>query len=93
MTLPPHAFPPDDDLMAWTSGLRARLARGDLAALDSVDLGYGTRVPRAEHTIQIMLMDLDSFDEIEPAEAADPVNVARYLGLLDDFRSLRLLLG
>ena len=93
MTLTPHAFPQDDDLMTWISELRARLDRGDLAALASVDLGYGTHILRAEHTIQIMLMDLDSFDEMEPAEAADPDNVARHLGLLDDFRALRLLLG
>src|SRR5262245_48778821 len=92
MTLTPPALPPDDDLMAWISELRARLDRGELAALDSIDVGYGARILRAEHTIQIMLMDLDSFDEMEPADAADPVNVARYLGLLADFRVLRLLL-
>jgi len=46
----------------------------------------------AEWTIRVMLADLDGFDDLEPEEADDPVNVARRASLLADFRVLRLLI-
>jgi hypothetical protein len=40
-----------------------------------------------------MLADLESYDDMTPAEADDPVNVARRDGLLADFRVLRIVIG
>jgi len=81
------------DLMAWICALRRRLERGDLAGHPPVDVGDGTGNIPAELTIKIMLADLDSYDDMTPAEADDPVNVARQDSLLADFRALRLLIG
>jgi len=47
----------------------------------------------AEHTVGIMLADLDDFEGIEPDEADDPVNAARFHSLLNDFNRLRELIG
>ena len=80
-------LPIDDDLMLWITTLRARLNRGDLAALPPVDIGYG-RLP-VERTVRIMLAELEDFEE----EAHTPVNAARRASLLDDFLLLRSLLG
>jgi hypothetical protein len=80
---------PDDSLGAWIAELRARLDRGDLAMLDPIDIGYGTYNLPAARTIQIMLADLDEFDDMDPDEATDPVNVARRASLLADFRALQ----
>jgi len=73
---------PDDDLKAWITELRARLARGEFADAPPVDLGYGTGPLPAEGTIRIMLADLDDSDTV-------PLR----LRLLDDFRHLRDLIG
>ena len=86
-------LPPDDTLTAWIADLRARLDRGDLATLDPVDVGHGTDVLPAQDTVRIMLADLDSFDEMTPDEADDPVNVARRDVLLTSFRILRTRIG
>jgi hypothetical protein len=72
-----RAVTPTDALMAWIAELRARLDRGDLAQLPPVDIGHGTDILPAEHTVRIMLADLDDFDDMDPNETADPVNVAR----------------
>jgi hypothetical protein len=37
--------------------------------------------------------DLDSFDDLTLEEQADPFNIARRHGVLDDFRRLRELIG
>jgi hypothetical protein len=84
---------PDGGFTPWIAELRARLERGDLATLGPVEIGHGTHVIPAGHTIQIMLADLDGFEDMDPDEAADPVNIARRAGLRGDFRILRLLIG
>jgi len=81
------------DLMAWIDDLRRRLERGDLAGHPPVDIGDGTGDIPAELTIKIMLAALDSYDDLTPAEAKKPVNVAQWFDLLDDFRFLRILMG
>jgi hypothetical protein len=86
-------LPRDDGLAAWIADLRARLDRGDLAKLPPVDIGHGTHILPLGHTVQIMLADLDSFDDMSLDEINDPVTVARRYGLLSDFRLLRLLIG
>jgi hypothetical protein len=86
-------FVPDDDLMSWIAELRARLDRGHLETLLSLDLGHGIPALPAAHAIRIMLADLDSFADMAPDEADDPVNVARRTSLLADFRVLRFLIG
>jgi hypothetical protein len=87
-----QGLPPDDDLAAWIADLRSRLARGDLATVAAIDIGYGTSAVPAERLVRIMLADLDSFEDLGPDEAVDPVNLARRTGLLADFRVLKLLL-
>jgi len=84
---------PNDDLDAWIAELRARLDRGDLAALGPVDVGDGTDILPAEHTVRLMLADLDSFDELSPAERMDPCHVTRRQQVLDEFRRLHDLIG
>ena len=83
---------PTDALMAWIAELRARLARGDLAALGPIDFGDGLPALPAEHAVQLMLTELDDFEDMAPDEAADPVNIARRASLLADFRLLQFLL-
>jgi hypothetical protein len=72
--------------MLWLATLRARLNRGDLAALPPVDIGYGCL--RGERTVRIMLSDLDDFEDVAP----DDADVPRRASLLADFRTLRSLL-
>ncbi len=84
----------DDDLAEWISALRGRLARGDLAMLAPVDVGYGTGTQRTERTIRIMLTDLDSFDTpVGPSDDDAAWRAARRGALLDDFRQLRELIS
>ena len=82
-----------DDLDSWIAELRARLDRGDLATVAPVDIGQGTHVMPAAHLVRIMLADLDSYDDMTTAEVDAPVNVARRVGLIGDFRLLRILIG
>jgi len=84
---------PTDDLIAWIAGLRARLARGDLARLGPIDFGDGLPALPAEHTVLLMLADLDDFEDMAPDEAADTVNAARRDKLLADFGTLQSLFG
>ena len=87
-TSTPTAF-----LTPWIKELRARVARGHLARLGPIDFGDGLPALRAEHAVHLMLADLDDFEDIDPDEAADPVNVARRYRLLGDFRLLRIRIG
>lgn len=79
--------------MAWVDDLRRRLERGELAGHPPIDVGAGTGNIPAELIIKIMLADLDSYGDLTPAEADDPVYAARQDSLLADFRALRLLMG
>ena len=88
-----RTFPPDDSLMVWIAKLRVRLERGDLATLTLSDTGYGIDSVPVAHTVRAMLADLDSFEDMNPDEAEDPVTVAQRAMLLDDFRFLRLFIG
>lgn len=88
-----RGHPPDDGLEAWIVELRARFERGDLAMLARIDIGHGMHELPAELVVQIMLADLESFDDMTPEEASDPVNVAHRSSLLSDFRLLRILIG
>ena len=87
-TSTPTAF-----LTPWIKELRARVARGHLARLGPIDFGDGLPALRAEHAVHLMLADLDDFEDMDPDEAADPVNIARRAGLRGDFRILQLLIG
>jgi hypothetical protein len=91
--MPLRGLPPSQGIAEWISDQRARLDRGDLATLAPVDIGHGTHVLPAAHLIRVMLADLDSYDDMTAAEANAPVNVARRVGLMGDFRLLRLLIG
>ena len=84
---------PDDNLMAWIADLRVRLDRGHLEMLAPLDVGHGTHALPDEHTIRVMLADLDSFEDMTPDEANDPVNVTRRASLLADFRALQFLIN
>ena len=79
--------------MAWIAELRVRLDRGDLAVLGPIDFGDGLPALPTEHTVQLMLADLDDFEDLTPDEANDPVNVARRDVLLTNCRILRTLIG
>ena len=83
--------PPADCFMAWIAQLRARCERGDLARLSPIDFGDGLPALPAEHTVLLMLADLDDFRDLAPDEASDPFNVARRASLLADFHVLRFL--
>jgi hypothetical protein len=85
-------FLPDDALVEWIAELRDRLKRGDLAKLGPIDIGYGTYNLPAARTIQIMLGDLDDFEDMTPDEANEPANVERRASLRADFRALRFLI-
>ena len=91
MTL--YGLPPDDDLAAWIADLRARLDGGALATVSPVDIGHETHRLPAAHLVRIMLADLDSYADMTAAETNAPVNVARRVGLIGDFRRLRILVG
>jgi hypothetical protein len=88
-----RGLPPSHDLDEWISDQRARLDRGDLATVAPVDIGHGTHIMPAAHLVRIMLADLDSYDDMTAAEINAPVNVARRVGLIGDFRLLRILIG
>ena len=79
--------------MVWIAELRARSERGDLTTLGSIDFGDGLPALPAEHTVLLMLADLDELEAMTPSEANDPVNFARRTSLLADFRTLQLLFG
>jgi len=83
----------DDDLMTWIAELRDHLARRGLATLAPVDVGHGTDAMPVEHTVRVMLADLDSFEDMTPDEADDPINVKRRFHLLSDFEILQSLIG
>jgi len=91
--MPPRDLGAVTDLIDWIENLRRRLERGDLASHPPVDVGHGTGDIPADLTISIMLADLDSYDDMPLAETNDPVNVARWFNLLDDFRILRMFVG
>ena len=84
---------PEDGLARWIRDLRDCLVRGGLATVAPVDIGHGTPNLPTEHLVRIMLADLDGYDDMTPAEVNAPVNVARRVGLLGDFRMLRILIG
>jgi hypothetical protein len=86
-------LPPDDKLAAWIVDLRARVDRGELATVGSVDVGHGTDAMPAQDTVRIMLADPDDFEDMTPDEAIHPVNVARRDVPLTSFRILRTLIG
>jgi hypothetical protein len=86
-------MPSDDDLCAWIRALRDRCDRGELAGHPPVDIGYGTSTLPAEHTSRIMLADLDSFDDLTDAQRDHRAHVRRRLGVLNDFRRLREVIG
>src|SRR3954451_21014906 len=86
-------MPPEDSLARWIRALRKCLVHGGLATVAPVDIGQGTHSLSAERIVRIMLADLDGYDDMTPAETNDPVNVARRVGLLGDFRMLRILIG
>ncbi len=77
--------------MVWIAQLRARLDRGDLATLGPIDFDDGLPALSAEHTVHLMLADLDEFEAMAPGEANDPVSVAQRACLLAGFRVLQVL--
>ena len=81
-----------DDLTAWIADLRARVARGDLAALGRVELDGGV-ILAAEQATRIMLADLDHYEDLPPRWRGDLTVVARREALLRDFRRLREQIG
>ena len=82
------------DLARWIGDLPIRLARGDLANLEPIELGYGTRHLSGEATIRIMFCDLADLADPDGSAAGDPAwRRGRLCGLLDDFRRLRERLG
>ena len=80
-----------DDLNAWITELRQRLARGELAGLGLVDVG-GLRL-RGEWAVRVMLADLSHHDTLPPDLAGDPLVPIRRAKLLVDFRRLRAQIG
>jgi len=84
----------NDGLDRWLDDLRHRLANGDLAMLDPIDIGDGTGQLPSETTIRIMLNDLDDLDSPQESKHGDEVQrETRRHRLLDDFRRLRELIG
>jgi hypothetical protein len=80
------------ELERWIDGLRGRLERGDLADLEPFDVGDGTGHLPAEHTIRLMLAELDDL-HLPPYPNDQRGNVQQRLGeLLNRFRRLRKLL-
>ena len=84
----------DDGLDRWIDDLRARLARGELADVGPIDIGYGTGGLPGETIIRIMLGDLDDLDDPAGSWGGDATwREERRCALLDDFRRLRALIG
>ena len=74
----------DEDLMTWIAALRARVARGELAGIEPINLGRGDGTIPAELAAGIALADFDDADGRAPA---------RRRAILADFRRLRERLG
>jgi hypothetical protein len=85
---------PDTGLDRWIDDLRTRLSRGDLADLQSFDIGDGTLHLPGEVTIRTMLADLEDLDDQSGSPGGDAAwREMRRHHLLDDFRRLRELIG
>ena len=80
------------ELDGWISGLRSRVARGELDGLGRIPLD-GTAVLGVATVVRIMLADLDHFDDLPPEQRQDLLVEARRRLLLRDFRRLREQIG
>ena len=80
-----------DDLVAWITDLRARVARGELDgqatfAVDETEVAVGL-------VARILLADLDHDRALTPEQRRDPFNVERRHILAADLRRLREQIG
>ncbi len=80
-----------DDLAAWISELRGRVARGDLDGRGEFETGGGRFAIGL--AARILLADLDHQDRFLAGGGADVFVTARRRDLLADLRRLREQLG
>ena len=81
-----------NELDAWISDLRVRVARGELDGLGSIPVD-GSASLGTVTVVRIMLADLDHYDDLTPEQRQDPLVEARRRLLLADFRPLREQIG
>src|SRR4051794_1289514 len=58
--------------MVWIAELRARSERGDLTTLGPIDFDDGLPALPAEHTVLLMLADLDELEAMTPSGSQRP---------------------
>jgi hypothetical protein len=84
----------DKTLARWLTELRDRLARGELADLEPVELGYGTRHLPGEVAVRVLLNDLDDLNDPDGVAARDPVWHQERLDALEaELQQLRAQIG
>ncbi len=81
-----------NELDAWISDLRGRVARGELDGVGAIPLD-GAAVLSTATVVRIMLADLDHYDDLSPEQRQDLLVRARRRLLLADFRRLREQIG
>jgi hypothetical protein len=81
-----------DDLGEWISGLRGRVARGELVGSGPGDPDGGEQLS-TEQTVRIMLADLDHLDYLTCRSACGLDVPERRRRLLGDLRRLRDRIG
>ena len=81
-----------NELDAWISDLRGRVARGELVGLGPTPIEEAA-VLDTETLVRVMLADLDHYDDLSPEQRRDPLIQARRGLLLADFRRLHQLIG
>ncbi len=81
-----------DDLDAWISELRGRVARGELDGVGAVQLD-GVDILGSAMIVRVMLADLDHYDDLPPEQRRDLLVETRRRMLLRDFARLREQIG
>jgi hypothetical protein len=83
----------DEELRPWIATVRHRLARDQFADLDPVRVLDDCAPLPGELFVRVMVADYDHYHDFPPACLQEPDLMAKWLGLLEDLRRLRELIG